>query len=159
MAWEPWADLHDPAHHPLGVGATTAIFTVVYATLLAPLPYPQPDQLVNVWSKVQGHRGLVSPGDFFDWKRQSTLFQELNLGGPNNFNLATQDSPEFFDGMEATPGYYECWAPFSWAAIFFPKKVEPGEAHVVILYPPALAAPRRKSEDRRPDGADQRRAS
>ncbi len=89
-----------------GIGANTAIFTVVYATLLAPLPYPQADQLVNVWSKVQGQRGLVSPGDFFDWKRQSTAFQDLNLGGPNNFNLATQDSPEFLDGMEATPGYY-----------------------------------------------------
>ena len=48
----------------LGIGATTAIFTIVYATLLAPSPYPHPDQLVNVWSKLQGHRNYVSPGDF-----------------------------------------------------------------------------------------------
>lgn len=40
----------------LGVGATAAIFTVFYATLLAASPYPQPDRLVNVWSQLQGHR-------------------------------------------------------------------------------------------------------
>jgi putative ABC transport system permease protein len=58
----------------LGIGVNTAIFTVDYATLLAPSPYPQPGQLVMVWSKQQGHRRRVSVGDFLDWKRQSTAF-------------------------------------------------------------------------------------
>ena len=48
----------------LGIGATTAIYTVVYATLLAPMPYPNPDQLVMVWSKIQTFRNSVSAGDF-----------------------------------------------------------------------------------------------
>ena len=56
----------------LGIGANTAIFTVDYATLLAPLPYPQPDQLVMVWSKIKTYHNGVSAGDFMDWKRQST---------------------------------------------------------------------------------------
>src|SRR5580704_4685795 len=75
----------------LGIGANTAIFTVVYATLLAPLPYPQPDRLVNVWSEIKGHRNLVSAGDFNDWKRQGIAFKDLNLAATDNFNIATRD--------------------------------------------------------------------
>lgn len=48
----------------LGIGAATAIFTVDYATLLAPLPYDKPEQLVIVWSKVGGERNEVSAGGF-----------------------------------------------------------------------------------------------
>src|SRR6202521_6324179 len=61
----------------LGIGATTAIYTVVYAVLLAPMPYPNPDQLVMVWSKVNGGRNGMSAGDFLDWKEQNHSFQQL----------------------------------------------------------------------------------
>src|ERR1700685_1931220 len=62
----------------LGIGANTAIFTAVYATLLAPMPYPEPDQLVMVWSKFQTYHNVVAAGDFDDWRRQSTAFQSLH---------------------------------------------------------------------------------
>src|SRR5271163_5163932 len=61
----------------LGIGANTAIFTVDYATLLAPLPYPNPDQLVVVWSKIQDHHNGVAAGDFTDWRRQNTVFEDM----------------------------------------------------------------------------------
>ena len=62
----------------LGIAANTAIFSVVHATLLAPLPYPDPEQLVMVWSRVQSNRNGVAAGDFLDWKRQAVVFQDLN---------------------------------------------------------------------------------
>ena len=118
----------------LGIGATTAIFTAAYATLLAPLPYPQSDRLVNVWSNLQGHRTWVSAGDFVDWKRQSTAFEDLNAGSTDDFNVATQDRPEFFDGMEATPGYYRMLGIHLFLGRnFLPEEGEPGKEHVVIL--------------------------
>src|SRR5262249_17701143 len=55
----------------LGIGATTAIFSVVYATLFEPMPYPKPDQLMMVWSKYAEGRGSVSVGDYLEWKRRS----------------------------------------------------------------------------------------
>ena len=61
----------------LGIGANTAIFTVDYATMLAPMPYPEPNQLVMVWSKIQTYHNGVSAGDYTDWKNQNTAFQDL----------------------------------------------------------------------------------
>src|SRR5438270_430540 len=87
----------------LGIGANTSIFTVVYATLLAPMPYPEPDQLVMVWSKIQGNRNGVSAGDFLDWKRQSTSFEDLNAWSGASFNLATAERPEQIQGQLTTP--------------------------------------------------------
>jgi len=108
----------------LGIGATTAIYTVVYAVLLAPLPYPHPDQLVMVWSKVGGDRNVISAGDFFDWQAQSKSFQQLSAFTGSSFNLATQEQPEEIEGMRATPGWFNMQGiPSSWDATSFPKKV------------------------------------
>lgn len=59
----------------LGIGANTAIFTVDYATLLAPLPYPHPEQLVVVWSKIQTFHNGISAGDFTDCRIRILLFR------------------------------------------------------------------------------------
>src|SRR5580658_1699403 len=87
----------------LGIGANTAIFTVDYATLLAPLPYPRPEQLVMVWSKIQNSRDEVAAGDYIDWKQQNTVFQDLCARTRTSFNLATKDQPEYLDADEETP--------------------------------------------------------
>jgi putative ABC transport system permease protein len=90
----------------LGIGANTAIFTVVYATLLAPMPYPEPDQLVMVWSKTQDDRNVIAAQDFVDWQNQSKVFQDLNAFTAGSFNLATKDQPEYVEGQQTTPGMY-----------------------------------------------------
>ena len=87
----------------LGIGATTAIFSVVHA-VFEPMPYPKPDQLVMVWSKVRGGRNSVSAGDYLDWKRRSTSFQDMEAWTGGSFNVATADRPEQVAGSDRTPG-------------------------------------------------------
>ena len=118
----------------LGIGANTAIFTVDYATLLAPLPYPRPDQLVVVWSKIQGFHNGVSAGDYTDWKQQSRSFQDLNAWTGGSFNIATKAQPENIDGRRVTPGFYRMTGDrFYLGRDFLPEEGQEGKDHVVIL--------------------------
>jgi len=118
----------------LGIGANTAIFTTVYATLLAPMPYPEPDQLVMVWSKIQGFHNGVSAGDFDDWRHQSTAFQALNAWTGGSFNLATKDQPEYVQGQKTTPGMYKMMGVnFLYGRDFLPEEGTLGKEHVVVL--------------------------
>src|SRR5262245_9359664 len=61
----------------LGIGPNTAIFSIVYATLLAPAPYSNPDQLVIVWSQARGNKDGTSLADYLEGKEQGTAFQFL----------------------------------------------------------------------------------
>jgi putative ABC transport system permease protein len=118
----------------LGIGANTAIFTVDYATVLAPLPYPQPDQLVMVWSKIQGFHNGISAGDYLDWKRENKSFSDLNAWTGGSFNIATKDQPEFVPGNQVTPGFFSMQRlPFFLGRGFLPEEGQEGKDHVVIL--------------------------
>jgi putative ABC transport system permease protein len=118
----------------LGIGATTAIYTVVYAVLLAPLPYPSPEQLVMVWSKVHGHNNGISAGDFLDWKEQSRSFQQIAAWTGGSFNLSANAQPEQVDGMRPTPGWFSMQGiPFLMGRDFVPEEGIPGKDHAVIL--------------------------
>jgi putative ABC transport system permease protein len=118
----------------LGIGANTAIFTVDYATLLAPLPYSQPSQLVVVWSKIQTFRNSMSAGDFTDWQRLNSSFQTLKAFTGGSFNIASKDQPENIDGRQVTPGYYNMLGlPLFLGRDFLPEEGVDGKNHVVIL--------------------------
>lgn len=118
----------------LGIGATTAIYTVVYATLLAPMPYPKPDQLVVVWSKIQDHRNGVAAGDYLDWTRLSRSFQHLIAMSGTSFNLAGKDAPEMIDADMATPGWYNMWGiSFQLGRDILPSEGVAGKDHVVTI--------------------------
>jgi putative ABC transport system permease protein len=118
----------------LGIGANTAIFTVDYATLLAPMPYPEPDQLVVVWSKIQTFHNGISAGDFTDWKRENSSFQDINAFTGGSFNIASKDQPENIDGRQVTAGFYKMFGrPFLMGRDFLPEEGVEGRDHVVIL--------------------------
>ncbi len=118
----------------LGIGANTAIFTVDYATLLAPLPFPQPNQLVMVWSKIQDNRNGVAAGDFTDWKQQNSVFSDLNAWSGTSFNIATKDQPQFLQASLTTPGLLQMEGePLFLGRYFLPEEGQAGHDHVVIL--------------------------
>src|SRR6202790_2605627 len=118
----------------LGIGANTAIFSVIYAVLLAPMPYPDPDQLVMVWSKIQGGNNSVAAGDFLDWKQQNKTFQDINAWTGASFNFATAAQPEQTNGRANTPGMSRMTGNvFLMGRDFLPEEGEPGKDHEVIL--------------------------
>jgi putative ABC transport system permease protein len=117
----------------LGIGATTAIFSVVHA-VFEPMPYPKPDQLVMVWSKVGGMRNSVPAGDYFDWKQRSTSFQGMSAWTGASFNVSTADRPEQVTGSKRTPGFFTMEGlPMLFGRDFLPEEGQPGSDHVVIL--------------------------
>src|SRR5688572_29899390 len=117
----------------LGIGATTAMFSVVYA-VFEPMPYPNPDQLVMVWTKAPGGRQAVPPADFFDWQRRSTSFQAMSAWSGASFNISSGDRPEQVQGSRRTPGFFTMEGlPLLHGRDFLPEEGEPGKGRVVIL--------------------------
>ncbi|HEV7508313.1 MAG TPA: ABC transporter permease [Thermoanaerobaculia bacterium] len=89
----------------LGIGANTAIFSVVNAVILRPLPYRAPERLVMLPA---AHRPTdmgaeVSVANFLDWRRESHSFEQLGAFGPLSINLTGGDSPERIEAAQITP--------------------------------------------------------
>ncbi len=92
----------------LGIGGCTAIFSVVYATLLEPLHYRDPERLVMVWSKPQPDRRAGTSLDaFLEWRDQSTVFDGLQAWFDNDVSLATAERPEQVEAGFVTPGFIQ----------------------------------------------------
>jgi putative ABC transport system permease protein len=90
----------------LGIGATTAIFSVVDAALLRPLPWPDVDRLVMVYGARGESRTGVVYLDFKDWREQSSAFQELGVVRGQSVNLTGGDTPDRVFGTFATAGIF-----------------------------------------------------
>ncbi|MGB7471002.1 MAG: ABC transporter permease, partial [Candidatus Acidiferrum sp.] len=118
----------------LGIGANTAIFSVVYATLLAPLPYRQPDRIVMIWSKIGGHRNSTAAGDYLEWKRQSTAFESMAAWTGGEMSLTISGQPEQVNSEPSTPGFLEVLGqPLLIGRDFLPEEGQVGKDHEVIF--------------------------
>src|SRR5215207_3034606 len=90
----------------LGIGANTAIFSVVDAVLLRPLPYPQPDRLVFLWSGVP--MGGSALPDYHEWRDKNNSFDELAGYYYGDFNLsADATEPERVQGAYVTANFFQ----------------------------------------------------
>ncbi|RPH55900.1 ABC transporter permease, partial [bacterium] len=93
----------------LGIGANTAIFSVVSGVLLEPLPYPQPEELMLVWEKnpeIGFPRFTVSPHNFEDWREQSRSFAGLVAFDTDRMNVTGGDQPESVPGARVSADFF-----------------------------------------------------
>jgi putative ABC transport system permease protein len=94
----------------LGIGANTAIFSVIYAVLLRPLPYPEADRLMIVTETGANMPQIsVSFPDYVDWKRDNTVFEEIALSRRESFNLSGLEgrAPEQISGGLVTANFFK----------------------------------------------------
>src|ERR1044072_7480037 len=96
----------------LGIGANSAIFSIVNAVMLRPLPYADPSRLVSAESinTINPQREIdgVSPADFWAWKDQSESFDQLAaLGGGGSFSLRDDDQPDIFNGARVSFNFFQ----------------------------------------------------
>jgi putative ABC transport system permease protein len=119
----------------VGIGPNTAIFSIVYATVLAPLPYPNPDQLVRVTPMVGNVQDRASAAEYLEWKRRATSFQALEAFRPGRtLNLATGDAPEIVIARQVTPGWHRMLSERMFLGRDFrADEDQPGRQHVVLL--------------------------
>src|ERR1700722_16555267 len=121
----------------LGIGANTAIFSVVNAVLLQPLSYPQPDRLVALERHFpDGDGSSVSIPKFTVWSEQTQVFQAVtayDFAGPG-MNITGGDRPEQIKGIHASSGYFEVFgAPVAIGRTYTPEEDRPGAVHVAVI--------------------------
>src|ERR1041384_6188536 len=94
----------------LGIGANTAIFTLVNAVLVRPLPFAEPDRLGWMWGNVRNatNRASVAPLDFLDYRAQNTTFENFAaaMTVPVPVNLTGNGEPERLTGAAVTGNYF-----------------------------------------------------
>src|ERR1041385_5345118 len=94
----------------LGIGANSAIFSAINALLLRPLPIPNQDRVVAIWSKNSG-RGVehneVTFADYLDWRAQNHSFDQLALESWWSTNLSGGDMPERIQGFLVTTNFFD----------------------------------------------------
>lgn len=121
----------------LGTGATTAIYTVVNAVLLRPLPYPQPERLVRLYEAQTtnaGFYGSVSPANFLDWQRQNTVFDQLVAYQSLSVNLQSGATPERLSAVSATGNLFRMLqVGAQLGRTFTPDEARQGAASVAVL--------------------------
>jgi predicted permease len=124
----------------LGIGANTAIFSVVNGVLLQPLSFKDPDRLVRVWHvpPAKSFPGMptfsVSAANYLDWERQNHVFERMAIYTFHGFTLTGSDKPEQVDACAATSGFFSTLEvqPMLGRA-FTPEEDQPGRSNAVVL--------------------------
>ncbi|HKP72426.1 MAG TPA: ABC transporter permease, partial [Pyrinomonadaceae bacterium] len=122
----------------LGIGANSAIFSVVNSVLLRPLPYENPERLVRIGgrdARQQGDKPLTfSPADFFDWRAQNTVFEDLAAVDGWSPSLTGAGDPERIQAAKVSPSFFSILRARPAAGrAFLPEEEKRGNHYVVVL--------------------------
>ena len=120
----------------LGVGPNVAIFSIIWATFFAPLPYPQADRLVVVWSHHKGEREPVRGEDFAQYAAQSRSFQRFDFISWRVLHLTNDDhTQDDTGGLAVSPGMITktMGQQMALGRDFLPDEGGPGKDHLVII--------------------------
>jgi len=123
----------------LGIGANTAIFGIVNAVLLKPLPFPQSDSIVTIFHvpPAQSFPGMktfaVSPANYLDWRKQNTVFESMAIIGGRMLHLGG-DQPEAVQTVVTEPGFFNALrVQPTFGRAFTADECQPGRDAVIVL--------------------------
>ncbi len=123
----------------LGIGANAAIFSVLDAVLLRPLPYSNPEGLIKVWTRFTGiglpnDQNWISAPEFRDFQQLNSSFTDLAAIGSGSINLGVKGSPQRVVGAAVTPSLFSMLgAQTLLGRTFLPEEAQPGRDHEVVL--------------------------
>jgi putative ABC transport system permease protein len=119
----------------LGVGANTAIFSVVNAVLFQPLPFNEPERVLRMYGTFsQGNQAATSPPDFLDYRAQNRTFAEFAALRNSSFNLVGGAEPERLLGAAVTTNFFQALGvqPLR-GRLFTPEEEQAGRAQVALI--------------------------
>ena len=121
----------------LGIGANTAIFSVVNTVLLRPLPYKDPERLVMVWEDASKHgypRDTPAAANFVDWRDQNQIFEGMAAIADESFNFTGAGDPERLEGRRVSANLFPLLGVEpEIGRVFTPSEDQPGAQRVVLL--------------------------
>lgn len=123
----------------LGIGANTAIFSVIEAAFLKALPYPHSEQIVMVWEDVhlphyQSDQNTPAPGNFADWKKRNSVFSSMAAIGYRSWNLTGSGEPERIEGEAFSSNIFSVLQIYPvLGRTFTTEEDHPGSSHVALI--------------------------
>src|SRR4051812_29893746 len=122
----------------LGIGATTAIFSVVNAVVLRPLPFEQPDRVMvvtNTNTRTGARNTTISGPDFFDWRAAQRSFEVLSyFTGSSETSVTVDNVSDYATVTRIAPGYFRVFGATARAGrLFTPDEEKAGDSDVVVI--------------------------
>jgi predicted permease len=121
----------------LGIGANSAIFSVINGVLLKPLPYREPDRLVRVFTTFPAFPEFpMNPHDFLDYREQNSVFDDFALYVRDDLQLAKAERPERLTGIRVSTGFFRLlgWQPLLGRTFTLNEELPGNEREVILSY-------------------------